>query len=365
MVDAHLHGDGGPVEVVVTNLDRAGDVLDAVSSAGANASLTDGRLRVVGRATQLVDAAGRTGGADLAEPLRSRLDEALDAWQGGGLQPLATPAGDLPVDRRAVVMGIVNVTPDSFSDGGEHAGTASAVAHGEALLAAGADLVDVGGESTRPGADPVDEQTELGRVVPVVERLAGAGAIVSVDTSKAAVARAAVAAGAALVNDVSAGRLDEGLWPAIAELEVPYVLMHMQGTPRTMQDAPSYGDVVAEVFDRLAAALSELEAAGVPRARVLVDPGIGFGKAVEHNLALLRETRQFRSLGRPVLVGASRKGFLGEVTGVEVASDRVVGSAAAAAVAVALGAHVVRVHDVAETVEAVRVADAVVRGAPG
>lgn len=361
VVDARLHPDQGPVHVVVTNLDRVDEVLDAVSNAGANASLVDGRLRVIGRSTQLVDAAGRTGGADLAEPLRARVDAALAAWLGGTAAPLATSAGALPVDERTVVMGVVNVTPDSFSDGGAHADPDAAVAHAEALLAAGADLVDVGGESTRPGAEPVDEATELARVVPVVERLAGAGAVVSVDTTKAVVARAAVEAGAALVNDVSAGRLDDGLWATVAELGVPYVLMHMQGTPRTMQDDPTYDDVVAEVFEQLASDLARLEAAGVEREAVVVDPGIGFGKTTAHNLALLRATRQFRSLGRPVLVGASRKRFLGEVTGVDEAAERVHGSAAAAAVAVTGGAHMVRVHDVAATVEAVRVADAVVR----
>ena len=362
VVEARLHEDQGPVHVVVTNLDRANEVRDAVSNAGANAALVDGRLRVIGRSTQLVDAAGRTGGAELAEPLRARVDAALDAWLGATAAPLVTPAGGLPVHERTVVMGIVNVTPDSFSDGGEHADTDAAVAHGEALLEAGADLVDVGGESTRPGAEPVDEATELDRVVPVVERLAAAGAVVSIDTTKAAVARAAVEAGAALVNDVAAGRLDEQMWPTIAELGVPYVLMHMQGTPRTMQDDPSYDDVVAEVFEQLAADLAGLEEAGVDRSTIVVDPGIGFGKTTAHNLTLLRATRQFRSLGRPVLVGASRKRFIGELTGVAEAADRVHGSAAAAAVAVSMGAHMVRVHDVAATVEAVRVADGVVRG---
>jgi dihydropteroate synthase len=207
----------------------------------------------------------------------------------------------------------------------------------------------------------VDEATELARVVPVVRRLAAAGAVVSVDTTKAAVARAAVEAGAALVNDVSAGRLDAELWTTVARLEVPYVLMHMQGTPRTMQDAPTYDDVVAEVFEQLARDLTRLGEAGVAREQVIVDPGIGFGKTTSHNLTLLRATRQFRSLGRPVLVGASRKRFLGELTGVDVPADRVVASTAAAVLAVAGGAGLVRVHDVAATVEAVRVADAVAR----
>ena len=361
VIDAHLHDHQAPVHVVVTGLDRADEVLDAVSHAGANASLGDGRLRVVGKATQLVDAAGRTGGADLAEPLRDRIDAALAAWRGEDTTPLATRAGDLPVHERTVVMGIVNVTPDSFSDGGDHLDEDAAVAHGQELLAAGADIVDVGGESTRPGAEAVDEATELARVVPVVRRLAEEGAVVSIDTTKAAVAAAAVAAGAAIVNDVSAGALDEALWPTVADLGVPYVLMHMQGTPRTMQDDPSYDDVVAEVFEHLAAKLAGLADAGVDLSGVVVDPGIGFGKTTAHNLALLRSVRQFRSLGRPVLVGASRKRFLGEVTGVEAAADRVVASATAAALAVANGAHMVRVHDVPATLEAVRVADAINR----
>lgn len=362
VIDAALRPSDGPVHVVVTGLDRADEVLGAVSHAGANASLDDGRLEVVGRATQLVDAAGRTGGADLAEPLRERLEAALDSWQYGPTAPLETPAGALPVHERTVVMGIVNVTPDSFSDGGAHDDVDAAVAHGQSLLAAGADLLDVGGESTRPGAEPVDVETELGRVVPVVERLVAAGAVVSVDTTKATVARAAVDAGAAVVNDVAAGRMDEDLLATVAALGVPYVAMHMQGRPSTMQDAPSYDDVVAEVFEDLAATLQRCVDAGIDLDRTVVDPGIGFGKTTAHNLALLRGLRQFRSLGRPVLVGLSRKGFVGELTGVEDPEARVLGSAAGATAAVVAGASLVRVHDVAETVEAVRLADALAPG---
>lgn len=365
VVDAHLHRHQGPVHVVVTGLGQVEDVLDAVSHAGANASLSGGRLEVVGKSTQLVDAAGRTGGAELAEPLRERLDTALAAWHDGPAGPLSTPAGDLPVHDRPVVMGVVNVTPDSFSDGGQHGDEDTAVAHGEQLLAAGADLVDVGGESTRPGAEAVDADTELERVLPVVRRLAGAGAIVSIDTTKSRVAAEAVAAGAAVVNDVSAGRIDGDLLATVADLGVPYVLMHMQGTPRTMQDDPSYDDVVAEVFEFLAEHLQHLEDAGLPRDRVLVDPGIGFGKTSEHNLRLLAELRQFTALGRPVVVGASRKRFIGELTGVDEPDERVVGSTTTAALAVANGANVVRVHDVAATVQAVNVAAALRRATPG
>lgn len=359
VVDAHLHRHQAPVHVVITGLARADEVLEAVSHAGANASLDDGRLEVIGKSTQLVDAAGRTGGADLAEPLRERLDAALAAWHDGPADALATAAGDLPVHQRPVVMGVVNVTPDSFSDGGRFADEDAAVAHGQELLDEGADLLDVGGESTRPGAEAVDADTELARVLPVVRRLAEAGATVSIDTTKARVAAEAVAAGAAMVNDVSAGRLDDDLHTTVARLGVPYVLTHMQGTPRTMQDDPTYDDVVADVFDFLAEHLQRLEDLGVARDMVLVDPGIGFGKTTEHNLRLLAELRQFTSLGRPVAVGASRKRFIGELTGVDTPAERVAGSTAAAAVAVANGATMVRVHDVAATVEAVRVAAAV------
>lgn len=264
---------------------------------------------------------------------------------------------------RAVVMGVLNVTPDSFSDGGlaldpaDHPGRA--IAAGRALAAAGADLIDVGGESTRPGADPVDVTTELERVVPVVAALAEDGLAVSIDTTKARVAREAIAAGACLVNDVSAGTFDPGLLEVVAAHDVGYVLMHLQGTPATMQLAPSYGDVVTEVHDALARGLERLEAVGIARDRVVVDPGIGFGKTVAHNLALLAELERLVPLGRPVLVGASRKSFLGAVTGVEAPRERLAGSIAAAVVAVERGARVVRVHDVAATREALAVLDAV------
>ncbi len=301
----------------------------------------------------------------VADPrLADHLDARLASWR----QPppdLQTPAGVLPTASRAVVMGICNVTPDSFSDGGvaylpaEHPRPALTAA--ATLLEAGADVIDVGGESTRPGAGPVSVEEELGRVLPVVTELAAAGAVVSVDTSKAAVARAALEAGAALVNDVSAGALDPVLLDTVAAAEVPYVLMHMQGTPRTMQHDPRYVDVVAEVHQALDAALDRLTERGIDRERVVLDPGIGFGKRLEHNLALLRELATFTAFGRPVLVGASRKSFLGTLTGGAEPVDRLEGSLAVATLAVAAGARILRVHDVAETVRAVRVAEAVCR----
>jgi dihydropteroate synthase len=301
----------------------------------------------------------------VADPrLADHLDARLASWR----QPppdLHTPAGVLPTASRTVVMGICNVTPDSFSDGGEAYLPAEhprpALSAAAALLEAGADLVDVGGESTRPGAEPVSVEEELHRVLPVVSELAAAGAVVSIDTTKAVVARAALEAGAALVNDVSAGAFDPALLDTVAAAEVPYVLMHMQGTPRTMQRDPRYLDVVAEVHQTLDTALDRLAERGIDRERVVLDPGIGFGKRLEHNLALLRELSTFTALGRPVLVGASRKGFLGTLTGGAGPADRLEGSLAVAALAVAAGASMLRVHDVAATVRAVRVAEAVCR----
>lgn len=283
--------------------------------------------------------------------------------------PPDLPLGDrvLPTAERAVVMGVVNVTPDSFSDGGlaldpdDHPGAAIAV--GRALAAAGADVVDVGGESTRPGAAPVDVETELARVVPVVAALAAEGLTVSVDTTKARVARAAIEAGARLVNDVSAGSFDPELLGVVADADVGYVLMHLQGTPATMQLAPTYDDVVAEVGAALELGLDRLEAAGIARERVAIDPGIGFGKTVAHNVALIARLDRLTRLGRPVLVGASRKSFLGAITGVAEPRDRLAGSLAAALIAVERGARIVRVHDVAATVEALAVAAAVAAAA--
>ena len=259
---------------------------------------------------------------------------------------------------RPQVMGIVNVTPDSFSDGGAHADVESAVAHGLRLAAEGADLLDVGGESTRPGAAVVTLEDEIARVVPVIERLVRETSLpVSVDTSKPAVMRAAVAAGAGMINDVRALRA-EGALDAAAALGVPVVLMHMLGEPRTMQDAPDYDDVVADVHRFLAERIFAAEMAGIPKKRLVVDPGFGFGKTSAHNLRLLRQLARFTDLGVPVLAGLSRKRTLGELTGREV-DARVHASVAAAVLAAEYGARLIRVHDVAPTVDALKVWQAV------
>jgi dihydropteroate synthase len=259
------------------------------------------------------------------------------------------------------IMGVVNVTPDSFSDGGRFLDPRAAVEQGHALVAEGASILDVGGESTRPGADPVPVQEELRRVVGVIEGLAGSGARLSIDTSKVAVAEAALDAGASYVNDVTAFRSEPELARLVAARGVDCCLMHMLGTPRTMQDDPRYDDVVSEVKAFLEERLAFAVAEGVPEQRVMLDPGIGFGKTVDHNLELLRRLDEIVALGRPVVIGLSRKAFLGKITGREV-GERAVATAAANALALERGASVFRVHDVAETLDALTVTAATLAG---
>lgn len=254
---------------------------------------------------------------------------------------------------RPLVMGIVNVTPDSFSDGGRNASAAAAIAHAQKLIADGADILDIGGESTRPGAATVSEQEELDRVLPVIDGLHGAAVPLSVDTYKAGVMRAALAAGASMVNDVNALQA-EGALQVVAGTSAAVCLMHKQGDPHNMQRQPRYGDVVAEVADFLRARIDAAGTAGIARERIVVDPGFGFGKTLEHNLALLRGLRTFRALGVPVLAGLSRKSMLGAITGRDV-NERMAASVAAALLAVQNGATIVRVHDVRETVDALKI----------
>ncbi|HDR27993.1 dihydropteroate synthase [Rhodovulum sp.] len=284
--------------------------------------------------------------------------------------PRLLPAADLPEEVRAAltaprpalaglsldrprIMGILNVTPDSFSDGGRFADPQAALAQGRAL-AGGADILDIGGESTRPGSAAVPEADEIARIAPVIAALRAAGVAtpVSIDTRKAAVARAALAAGADMVNDVAALGFDPALAGVVAGAGVPVCLMHAQGDPATMQDDPRYDDVLLDVYDFLAARIAAAEAAGIPRARIMVDPGIGFGKTVAHNLALIRGIGLFHGLGCPILLGASRKRFIGALGGAERADERGPGSLAVALAGIAQGVQIVRVHDVAETRQA-------------
>jgi dihydropteroate synthase len=259
---------------------------------------------------------------------------------------------------RPLIMGVVNITPDSFSDGGRFFGTQHALDHAKRLTAEGADILDIGGESSRPGATPVDLDEELRRVMPVLEKLAGLVAVpVSVDTCKQEVMRRAIAAGAAMINDINALRAP-GALEAVAASDAAVCLMHMQGEPRTMQQNPHYDDVVAEVRQYLGGRVQAAEAAGIARDRIVVDPGFGFGKTPQHNLELLRGLSRLVELGVPVLAGISRKSLLGKITGKGVA-DRVSQSVAAALLAVAKGATVIRVHDVAATRDALLVRNAV------
>lgn len=326
---------------------------------------------------ELVGAAWAAGAGDAAVVRYSAL--ALESWSARlGDSPLGraftrllhsqrppapTPLGatTLTWGEATRVMGVVNVTPDSFSDGGKHLEPKAAIAHGLALLDAGAALLDVGGESTRPGAAAVSEAEELARVVPVLEGLRAQRptALLSVDTRRPAVARAAAAAGAQLLNDVS-GLGDDAMLDVVAATGMAACAMHMQGTPQTMQAAPSYADVTGEILDALEGALQRAESRGVPRSRLWVDPGIGFGKTAGHNLFLLRRAADFRLLGVPVLIGVSRKAFLGSLVGGKPPAERDGASAAVAAALAAEGAvDVVRAHDVIATREALAVGDAI------
>jgi dihydropteroate synthase len=263
--------------------------------------------------------------------------------------------------RPALVMGIVNVTPDSFSDGGQFLAAPAAVAHALELVAQGAEILDLGGESTRPGARPVSEKEELRRVIPVIEKLAAkTGAALSIDTMKPAVARAALAAGASIVNDVAAGRRDDAMWKIVAEFRAGYICLHAQGPPQTMQKRPVYNNVVREVGEFFQERLEKMGAAGVAAGQVVFDPGIGFGKSLEHNLQLLGGLRSFAGLRRPLLLGVSRKSFIEKFSGAKL-NERLPASLACATLAVAAGVQIIRTHDVAETVRAVRMAEAVLR----
>ncbi|MGB7768602.1 MAG: dihydropteroate synthase [Verrucomicrobiia bacterium] len=261
--------------------------------------------------------------------------------------------------RPALVMGVVNVTPDSFSDGGKFLDADAAVAHALELTAQGAEILDVGGESTRPGAGPVAEAGELRRVLPVIEQLARRVKIpISIDTVKPAVARAALAAGASIVNDVAAHREDDAMWRTVAESGAGYICMHARGTPRTMQDNPVYTDVVREVGQFFEERRRRLSACGIAADQVVLDVGIGFGKTMEHNLQLLARLRSFTTMARPLLIGVSRKSFIGQLLGAGL-QERLPASLACACLAVVSGAQIIRAHDVAETVQAVRMAEAV------
>ncbi|HEV8379190.1 MAG TPA: dihydropteroate synthase [Tepidisphaeraceae bacterium] len=267
-------------------------------------------------------------------------------------------------DRRPLVMGVLNVTPDSFSDGGRYAAVESAVAQAEKLAAEGADLIDIGGESTRPGSQRVEAREQIRRIVPVLEGVASRLPVVwSVDTRSSDVASAAVDAGATVINDISAGRDDPAILRLAGHRQLPIILMHMQGDPQTMQVNPHYGNVTEEIKSFFIERMQAAKSAGINTDRVLLDPGIGFGKNINHNLTLIREMRQFKELGRPLVIGTSRKGFIGTISGEPQPNQRLFGTAATVAWSIANGADIVRVHDVEPMLKVVRVIRAIQKGA--
>lgn len=362
IVDATL-GTDAKVRLVVSRVSDPEKLKSAWSSSGAALERVGQRVNATTTVEALARAAGRSLERSEALELDRVLRDAVSAW-GGPAPALQARGHVLPTDQRPLVMGIVNVTPDSFADGGllypdGHPGRA--IDHGRALVTAGADVIDIGGESTRPGAEEVPAEEESSRVLPVVRALVSDGVCVSIDTRKAEVAKAALDEGAAIVNDVGAGSVPELIRLAAREGAV-YVLMHSRATPADMNEHTEYEDVVAEVFEFLADGIRRCQREGLGSDKVVVDPGIGFAKTAEQSLTLLRAARQFRSLGRPVLIGASRKSFLAAAAAGEEVEDRLAGSLAAATMAVADGASLVRVHDVAQTVQAVRTARAITTG---
>ncbi len=320
------------------------------------------------RPADAVPLAGGTGWFTHAEHLRREAPgarvpaSALPAEALSALTAPRTPICGLSFERPRV-MGIINVTPDSFSDGGQFSGPARAVAHGRQLVTDGADILDVGGESTRPGAESVPVANEIARIEPVITALSQTVTVpVSIDTRKSCVAEAAAQAGAVLVNDVSGFTHDRMLAQFCARNALPVCVMHARGDPQTMQNDPAYEDVLLDVYDFLEKQVRMLEETGIPRSRIIVDPGIGFGKTQAHNLAILRNVSLFHGLGCPVLIGASRKAFIGRISGVPDAGQRMPGSLAVALGAVAQGVQILRVHDVAETVQAIALWKAVEKG---
>jgi dihydropteroate synthase len=320
-----------------------------------------GEALVLGTRAQfaaLVQALRATGSAEAAQALDD-LFAALDR----PTPPLQLGRYTLPLGRRTLVMGILNMTPDSFSGDGLDFGVDAAMARAQAMQGAGADVLDVGGMSTRPGAEEITESEELRRVVPLIERLAREVDLpLSVDTYRAAVADAALAAGAVIVNDITGLGAEPELAGVAARRGAALILMHIKGSPRTMQDDPQYADLMGEIIAYLRAGCDRAVAAGVPRDHLWIDPGIGFGKTIDHNLEILRRLGELRSLGLPVLVGTSRKGFLGRILGGRPPQERVAATGATVAVSIAHGADIVRVHDVGPAVDVARVADAIMRG---
>jgi dihydropteroate synthase len=293
--------------------------------------------------------------------LSEKIDSLLDNYLRSDYK-ITSRGKVLDLGLRTHLMGVLNVTPDSFSDGGLYAGTERALAHAREMAAAGADIIDIGGESTRPGAEPLSEEEELSRIIPVIERLSAELPVpLSVDTYKATVAREALAAGASIVNDISGLRFSPDMAKTAADYGAAVVIMHIQGTPRDMQQHPVYADVIGEIMEYLAQGIELAVKAGVDREKTLIDPGIGFGKTLEHNLEILNRLDEFKGLGRPIVLGTSRKRFIGAVLNIPAPEQRVDGTAATVALGIERGARIVRVHDVGRMAQVARMTDAIVK----
>ncbi|MDA8099241.1 MAG: dihydropteroate synthase [Nitrospiraceae bacterium] len=321
-----------------------------------------GAAAVIGTPSQVRWCAERLAAEPVAlQRLGRRLQEHLTNFLRTDFR-LSVAGRTLDLGGRTHIMGILNVTPDSFSDGGQFGTTDRAVIHAREMARDGADIIDIGGESTRPGAAPLPEDEELRRIIPVIKQVTAETALpVSVDTYKAPVARKALEAGAAIVNDISGLRFSPDMARVVADHGAAVVLMHIKGTPRDMQQNPVYDDVVAEILGYLEESIGIATAAGIPRDRILIDPGIGFGKTVEHNLAILARLDEFRALGCPIVLGTSRKRFIGTVLGITEPRERIEGTAATVALGIERGAHVLRVHDVRPMVRVARMTDAIVK----
>jgi dihydropteroate synthase len=307
-------------------------------------------------------ARGISAGSGPSSGLAGKIESLLDNYLRSDYK-IECRGKILDLGARTHIMGILNVTPDSFSDGGRYADPDQALARARDMAAAGADIIDIGGESTRPGADPVPEEEELRRTVPLIERLAAELAVpISIDTYKSSVARKALEAGASIVNDISGLRFSPDMARMAADYGAAVVIMHIKGTPKSMQQNPVYADVVDEVRQYLEESIELAVRAGVDRERIMIDPGIGFGKNLGHNLEILNRLDEFRGAGRPVVLGTSRKKFIGTVLGIPVPEDRGYGTAATVALGIGRGAAVVRVHDVASMVQVVRMTDAIEKG---
>ncbi|CUH76568.1 dihydropteroate synthase [Tropicibacter naphthalenivorans] len=321
--------------------------------------MPDGALPLAGGPLWFTHAMRHVRGA---EPVHVAVQEIPQDWQDRLSAPRAAMAG-LTFDRPHI-MGILNVTPDSFSDGGSHNGAAQALTHARQMASDGATIIDVGGESTRPGAITVPPEAEIARIEPVIRAIAHEVTLpISIDTRKSSVAEAAFAVGAKIVNDVSGFTYDPMLGQYCADQNLPVCVMHTQGEPETMHLDPHYDDVLLDVYDFLETQVQSLEAMGIMRSKIIVDPGIGFGKTIDHNLTVLHGMALFHGLGCPVLIGASRKGFIGKISGANPASARMPGSVSVALAAVAQGMQIVRVHDVAETAQAISIWQAISQGA--